>query len=138
MQTDQRQTSSVPSATGTVIPASDWSATPDAVPEWTPRAQLHDLPRLKDAYVDGCPTSQQHVEIVSRRISAEVKITDSTFCFTQSQHTDSEPCGPNTDPANTLKCRRRVYVIFSGEWAFEVKSGAGIAQSVVCWARCPA
>ena len=33
MQTDQRQTSSVPSATGNVIPASDWPATPDAVPE---------------------------------------------------------------------------------------------------------
>ena len=72
------------------------------------------------------------------RISAEVKITDSTFCFTQSQHTDSEPCGPNTDPANSLKCRMRVYVTFSGEWAFEVKSRAGIAQSVVCWTRCPA
>ena len=33
MQTDQRQTSSVSSATGTVIPASDWPATPDTVPE---------------------------------------------------------------------------------------------------------
>ena len=52
MQTDQRQTSSVPSATGTVISALDWSATPGTVPEQTPRAQLHILPRLKDAYVN--------------------------------------------------------------------------------------
>ena len=59
MQTGQRQTSSVPSATGTVIPASDWLATLDAAPEKkrqkkkkkTPRAQLHSLPRLKDAYI---------------------------------------------------------------------------------------
>ena len=50
MQTDQRQTSSVPFVTGTVIPASDWPATSDAVPEYTPRTQLHNLPRLKDAY----------------------------------------------------------------------------------------
>ena len=33
MQTDQRQTSSVPSVTGTVIPVPDWPATPDVVPE---------------------------------------------------------------------------------------------------------
>ena len=33
MQADQRQTSSVPFATGTVIPALDWTATPDVVPE---------------------------------------------------------------------------------------------------------
>ena len=33
MQTNQRQISSVPSATGTVIPASDWPATPDVVLE---------------------------------------------------------------------------------------------------------
>ena len=32
-QTNQRQTSSVPSTIGTVIPASDFPATPDAVPE---------------------------------------------------------------------------------------------------------
>ena len=51
MQTDQRQASSVSSATGTVIPASDWPATPDTVPEQTPRAQLHRLWRLKDAYL---------------------------------------------------------------------------------------
>ena len=33
MQTGQRQTSSVSSATGIVIPASDWLATLHAVPE---------------------------------------------------------------------------------------------------------
>ena len=52
--TDQRQTSIVPSATGTVIPASDWPATPDAVPERTPRPQLLSLPRLKDAWMYVC------------------------------------------------------------------------------------
>ena len=58
MQTGQRQTSSVSSAMGTVIPAADWLATLDAAPEkkhqkQTPRAQLHSLPRLKDAYTNG-------------------------------------------------------------------------------------
>ena len=68
MQTGQRQTSSVPSTTGTVTPASDWPATPDAVPEWTPRAQLHSLPRLKDTY-NYTPTYAPAREVRKKRKS---------------------------------------------------------------------
>ena len=64
MQTGQRQTSSVSSATGTVIPTSDWLATLDAAPEKTPRAQLHSLPRLKNAYIQMYIHASTHLIIV--------------------------------------------------------------------------
>ena len=61
MQTDQRQTYLCSLPQGRSFPHLDWQATPDAVTEYTPRAQLHSLPRLKDAYVfDVTSSSEPH------------------------------------------------------------------------------
>ena len=52
-QNDQKQTSRVLSVEGTATPASDFPVTPVAVKdkkEYSPRAQLHCLSRLIDAY----------------------------------------------------------------------------------------
>ena len=52
-QNDQQQTSRVPNVEGTATPASDFPVTPVAVKdkkEYSPRAQLHSLLRLTDAY----------------------------------------------------------------------------------------
>ena len=64
---------------------------------------------LADDYVCllvGCLTSQQHASVSQGRICSdnctcchtEIETADQTFYLTQSQHTDTGPTSPSTDP----------------------------------------
>ena len=60
----------------------------------------------RDCLWVGCLTSQQHASVSQGRICSdnftcchtEIQVADPTFYLTQSQHTDTGPTSPSTDP----------------------------------------
>ena len=61
---------------------------------------------LRDCWLVGCLTSQQHVSVSQGRICTdnftcchtEIEVADPTFYLTQSQYNDTGPTSPSADP----------------------------------------